>query len=185
MVSFVEPTWLPRCHSAVLRQAQDGVEGVGPWQRRSRNLRPTASPRAHNYGCLRGQHAAVAGAASATSHSLICRAPHSPRKRTASIIVVSKAVRQLRGECGARQIKECEVALAHGNGGVLSSQATVIFWARRRRCRPQVPGPAAARARHLRPRPELVEGRLSGTVAAAWFDEAHHGLAVVFTPRQN
>src|SRR5262249_30086842 len=33
----------------------------------------------------------------------------------------------LRGECGVRQVKNCEVALAHGNGGVLSSQATVIL----------------------------------------------------------
>src|SRR5262245_60077899 len=37
------------------------------------------------------------------------------------------AVRELRGECGARQVKNCEVALAHGNGGVFSSQATVIL----------------------------------------------------------
>jgi hypothetical protein len=33
----------------------------------------------------------------------------------------------LRGECGKRQVQDCEVALAHGNGGVLSSQATVIL----------------------------------------------------------
>ena len=28
---------------------------------------------------------------------------------------------------GARQIKDCETAIAHGNGGVLSTQATVIL----------------------------------------------------------
>jgi Thiolase C-terminal domain-like len=28
-----------------------------------------------------------------------------------------------------RQVKGCEVALAHGNGGVLSSQSTVILGA--------------------------------------------------------
>src|SRR5438445_4229625 len=43
------------------------------------------------------------------------------------LFVLIEAVRQLRGECGARQVKDCEVAIAHGNGGVLSSQATVIL----------------------------------------------------------
>jgi acetyl-CoA acetyltransferase len=43
------------------------------------------------------------------------------------LLLLIEAVRQLRGECGARQVQDCEVALAHGNGGVLSSQATVIL----------------------------------------------------------
>jgi acetyl-CoA acetyltransferase len=43
------------------------------------------------------------------------------------LLLLIEAVRQLRGECGARQVKDCEVAMAHGNGGVLSSQATVIL----------------------------------------------------------
>jgi acetyl-CoA acetyltransferase len=43
------------------------------------------------------------------------------------LFLLIEAVRQLRGECGARQVKDCEVALAHGNGGVLSSQSTVIL----------------------------------------------------------
>ncbi|MDH3287232.1 MAG: thiolase [Betaproteobacteria bacterium] len=43
------------------------------------------------------------------------------------LLVLIEAVRQVRGECGKRQVKGCEVALAHGNGGVLSSQCTVIF----------------------------------------------------------
>jgi acetyl-CoA acetyltransferase len=38
-----------------------------------------------------------------------------------------EATLQLRGEAGARQIDGCETAIAHGNGGVLSSQSTVIL----------------------------------------------------------
>lgn len=43
------------------------------------------------------------------------------------LLVLIEAIRQVRGECGERQVPGCEVALAHGNGGVLSSQCTVIF----------------------------------------------------------
>jgi acetyl-CoA acetyltransferase len=43
------------------------------------------------------------------------------------MFTVIEAVRQLRGEAGARQQAGVEVALAHGNGAVLSSQATALF----------------------------------------------------------
>jgi acetyl-CoA acetyltransferase len=43
------------------------------------------------------------------------------------LLVMIEAVRQVRGECDKRQVKDCDIALAHGNGGVLSSQCTVIF----------------------------------------------------------
>ena len=43
------------------------------------------------------------------------------------LFLLIEAVRQLRGECGARQVADCETAIAHGNGGVLSSQSTVIL----------------------------------------------------------
>ena len=38
-----------------------------------------------------------------------------------------EATRQIRGECGARQVADAHTAIAHGNGGVLSSQSTVIL----------------------------------------------------------
>jgi len=43
------------------------------------------------------------------------------------LLVMIEAVRQVRGECDKRQIADCDVALAQGNGGVLSSAATVLF----------------------------------------------------------
>jgi acetyl-CoA acetyltransferase len=43
------------------------------------------------------------------------------------LFLLIEATRQLRRECGARQVVDCETALAHGNGGVLSSQSTVIL----------------------------------------------------------
>ena len=43
------------------------------------------------------------------------------------IFTLIEAVRQLRGEGGDRQVAGAQTALAHGNGGTLSSQSTAIF----------------------------------------------------------
>lgn len=43
------------------------------------------------------------------------------------IFTLIEAVRQLRGAAGARQVKDAEVALCHGNGGRLSSQVTALL----------------------------------------------------------
>ncbi len=40
---------------------------------------------------------------------------------------VIEAVRQLRGEAGARQVKDAELALAHGNGGIIGIHCTLIL----------------------------------------------------------
>jgi acetyl-CoA acetyltransferase len=43
------------------------------------------------------------------------------------IFTLIEAVTQLRGEAGERQVAGAEVALAHGNGGLLSAQTTAIL----------------------------------------------------------
>jgi len=43
------------------------------------------------------------------------------------IFTLIESTRQLRGEAGDRQVADAHVALAHGNGGMLSSQVTVLL----------------------------------------------------------
>jgi acetyl-CoA acetyltransferase len=43
------------------------------------------------------------------------------------LFLLIEAVRQLRGEGGARQVADAHTAIVHGNGGTLSAQSTVIL----------------------------------------------------------
>ncbi len=43
------------------------------------------------------------------------------------IFLIIEATRQLRGQCGPRQVEGTKLAVAHGSGGLLSSQATTIL----------------------------------------------------------
>ena len=43
------------------------------------------------------------------------------------LFLLIEAARQIQGVCGDRQIDDANLTLAHGNGGVLSSQCTVIL----------------------------------------------------------
>ena len=45
------------------------------------------------------------------------------------LFVMIEAIRQIRGECGERQIEGAKLSVAHGNGGVLSSQVTSVWGA--------------------------------------------------------
>jgi acetyl-CoA acetyltransferase len=43
------------------------------------------------------------------------------------IFTIIEAVRQLRADCGERQVEDATIAVAHGNGGWLSAQATAVL----------------------------------------------------------
>jgi hypothetical protein len=43
------------------------------------------------------------------------------------VFALIEAVRQIRGNCGDRQVAGVDLALAHGNGGQLASEVTAIL----------------------------------------------------------
>jgi len=44
-----------------------------------------------------------------------------------AMYLLTEAVTQLRGQAGERQVDGAEVALAHAQGGIMSSHATLIL----------------------------------------------------------
>lgn len=70
-------------------------------------------------------HTAPGGRLPVNTHGGLLSHAHSGHPST--LFAITETVRQLRGECGERQLARAELALVHGQGGVLSSHATAIF----------------------------------------------------------
>jgi len=52
---------------------------------------------------------------------------HSHAGKPSSLFLITEAVRQLRGDCDARQVDGADLALVHAEGGILASHSTLVF----------------------------------------------------------
>lgn len=70
-------------------------------------------------------HAAIGGKLPVNTHGGMLS--HAHAGATGGMLGIVEAVAQLRGECGERQVRDARTALVHNEGGVLSSNCTVIL----------------------------------------------------------
>ena len=74
---------------------------------------------------VEGGRIRLGGALPVTTHGGLLSFGHSGPG--AGFFHVLEGVRQLRGQCGARQVRDAEVALVHGNGGIIAVHCTLIL----------------------------------------------------------
>jgi acetyl-CoA acetyltransferase len=72
-----------------------------------------------------GGHATLSGRLPVNTHGGMLS--HAHAGAAGGLLGIVEAVRQLRGDEGARQVRRHDVALVHNEGGILSSHATVIL----------------------------------------------------------
>lgn len=75
-------------------------------------------------------HAAVGGKLPINTHGGMLS--HAHAGAVGGLMSIVEAIRQLRGECGARQVEGAKAAFVHGEGGLLSSHVSMVFTGERR-----------------------------------------------------
>jgi acetyl-CoA acetyltransferase len=74
---------------------------------------------------VEGGRIGIGGALPVTTHGGLLSAGHPGV--AGGMFHVIEGVRQLRGEAGARQVPDVEIALAHGNGGIIGLHCTALM----------------------------------------------------------